>query len=251
MICQHLNALAGIECMPLDEAGDVACIFLPIRHTDGDAMHVYVERLGNMVKFSDGGDIALHFSGRGLQLDNPRKRLFMKNAASPSGVTLTHDNVLEMIVPEEQSSEGFSAMLSTFVRLRDWESNNIFIEEEESTLAAEVEYLLRRLNPLAVIERSPTYVGITKHVYQLDLSVDGRPVVAVSSHHQAIAAAIKKLLDIKSNPDLHSLDLMIIFDDRQAKQSAIEDSTLLETVGAVTYISLLEARAMGLPSMAH
>jgi Domain of unknown function DUF1828 len=251
MICQHLSAIAGIECMPMDAAGDVACIFLPLTYTDGDGMHLYVERMGTMVKFTDGGDAALHFAGRGVALNNARKTLFLKNAAAPSGVTLTADNTLETIVPEDQASEGFGAMFATMVRLKDWESDNLFVEGEESNLAAEVEYLLRQLSPHAIIERAPVFVGFTKHEYRLDLVVDGRPVVAVGSHHQAIAAAIKKLLDIRSNPDLAGLNMLVVFDDRGASTSAIEDATLLETVGTVTYITALEARALGLPGVPH
>lgn len=226
--------------MPLDEAGSVACIFLPLRFADGDGMHVYVEQLGNFVKFTDGGDVFHHFSGLGMDLSDGRKTTFLKNLASAYDVTLTDDMALECIVSNEQSAKGFGDMLAAYVSIRDWESKTEDLHDDSHQFAAEVEMLLRSIHVDSTFGPSIVVKGLTNHEYRIDFTVDGKMVIPVRRHSQSISAALKKLLDIMSRPEPPERPL-IVFDDRNATQSQLEDAALLQTIGDLMMFKRLEA----------
>lgn len=240
MICEQLQSLAGIECMPLDEAGSVACIFLPLTFSDGDGMHVFVERVGNLIKFTDGGDVYHHFAGLGMDLSDGRKTAFLKNLASAYDVTLSDDMALECIVSQDKSQKGFADMLATFVSIRDWDAKNDDFQDDEQIFAAEVEMLLRSIHIDSEFGPSVTIKGLTKHEYRIDFTIDGQMVVPVKRHSQSINAALKKILDIMALPSAPQKPL-IVFDDRSATDSQKEAASLLQTVGELIMFKRLEA----------
>jgi hypothetical protein len=173
-----------------------------------------------------------------------RRLQFIRNAAAPSGVTFNQDNVLEAYAPADNAGVAFAAFLSTLVRIRDWEAQNEGSDEESSELVAEIEHLLRELHPHAEITHHIELTGFTGQVYAAPLAMDGQPVIAVRAHHNAISSAIKRLLDIRTNPSNNALGVLVVLDDREATAAARTDARLLETVGTVQRLTRLQERAL-------
>ncbi len=248
MICDQLTSLLGFDCLPLSEDGSVAKIDAPFIFDDGDALPIYVQKISDKVRFFDDGGVILHFLGRGMKFDDARKSKFIKNAAEPHGVVLTNAGELEIWASVEKAPQTFAKYMTTLLSLVAWERDQRGVNVDVTLLVDEVAMYLKAWKPMALITREPEYVGISGQTYKLDLNFDGQGVVATSAHPNSVSASIKKLLDIRSSPHNINVDLMVVIDDRQDRESAAKDSLVIQNVAKVMQLSSLEKLA---PSISH
>jgi hypothetical protein len=243
MVCSQISLLLGFECHPLNEDGSVAMIDTSLAFEDGDAMPVYVEKLGNQVRFFDDGETFLHFYGRGVKLDTLNKTKFIKLIARSNGVSLNDAGELEIWSSEVEAPAAFAKYLCTMTGLRVWEKDQIGLSTDTSLLVEEVAQCLKAWKPTQDITPDPEYRGISGQVYKLDFSFDGEAVIALSPHHSSVSTAIKKLLDIRSQPENSGLRILAVIDDRYDSRAAKKEGSIMEALATVWPMTRLEQAA--------
>lgn len=243
MICTHISNLLGVSCHPLNEDGSIAMIDTSFTFEDGDGVPVYIEKIGNQVRFFDDGETFLHFYGRGMKLDNANKTRFIKNAAEANGVSFNEMGELEVWGSEEQAPTAFSKYISVMVALTAWEKDQIGLSTDTSLLLDEVAQCLHAWKPDAVLTTCPEFTGISGQVYKLDFDFSGEAVIAISPHHSAVSAAIKKLLDIKSAPRNAHLKILAVIDDRYDSKTAKKEGLIMDALATVWPMTKLERQS--------
>jgi len=243
MICSNISRLLGIVCHPLDSDGTVAMLETPFIFEDGKQLPIFLEKLGRTVRFFDDGYTLMHFYGRGVSVDEGRRTRFIKNAAESNGVTLNDRGILEILAHEDAAAEAFAKYMSTMTQLAGWEKEQIGQSTDASILIAEVAQCLRAWKPHAEIIESPQFIGVSGQVYKLDFDMDGEGIIAISPHHAAVSAAIKKLLDIKSRPENSELKILAIIDDRYDEKAAKREGLIMDALANVWPMTKLEERA--------
>lgn len=250
MICSQLSKLIGIVCHPLNEDGSVAMLETPFVFEDGTPLPIFLEKSGPRIRFFDDGRTIIHFYGRGVAIDEGQKNRFIKRAAESNGVALNDKGVLEIWAAEHDASLAFAKYLSAMTQLASWEKDQIGQSADASILIAEVAQCLRAWKPSATIKEGPAYLGISGQNYRLDFDVDGQAVIAISPHHVAVSAAIKKLLDIKSRPDHSDLEVIAVIDDRYDSKAAKREGLIMDALAIVWPMTKLEEKA-GLRERQH
>jgi hypothetical protein len=242
MICSQISKVLGIVCHPLNGDGSVAMLETPFVFEDGDNLPIFLEKLGRKVRFFDDGRTIMHFHGRGVHIESARNTRFIKNAADINGVMLNDRGVLEIWADEEHSALAFARYMSTMTQISSWEKDQIGLSTDTSILIAEVAQCLRAWKPNSDITENPLYPGISGQIYRLDFNVDGEGVIAISPHHAAVNASIKKLVDIRSQPDNIDLKVMAIIDDRYDSKAAKREGLIMEALADVWLMSKLEEK---------
>lgn len=243
MICSKISEVLGIVCHPLNEDGSVAMLETPFVFEDGGRMPVFLEKMGRQVRFFDDGRTVTHFYGRGISIEGARQTRFIKGAAESNGVSLNDKGVIEIWALEEEAPVAFAKYMATMTQLAGWEKDQIGQSTDASILISEVAQCLQAWRPNSNITESPEYKGISGQRYKLDLNFDGEGVIAISPHHVAVSAAIKKLLDIKSSPAYADLKIMAIIDDRQDSKAAKREGLIMDALATVWTMSRLEEKA--------
>lgn len=250
MICSKISKLLGVVCHPLNDDGSVVMLETPFAFDDGDQVPLFLERIGPHLRFFDDGKTILHFHGRGIFMESARKLRFIRSAAETNGVSLSDRGVLEIWTTESDAPEAFARYVSTMTQLTSWERDQTGLSTDTTLLIAEVAQCLKAWKPNAHLVERPSYTGVSGLEYQLDFDLDGEGVIAISPHHVAVSAAIKKLLDIKSRPEHSELRVMAIIDDRQDMKAAKREGLIMDALASVWMMSRLEERA-GLKPRAH
>jgi hypothetical protein len=243
MICNNLSETIGFACCPLTDDGSVALIRTPFQFEDGEAVPVFVERIGPQLRFFDDGGVLLHFLGRGVRLQDQRNLKFIKNLAEPEGVTLNQMGELEIFSPHENASGAFAKYIGTLLALASWEREQNGVATDLSLLLDEVEQCLRSWKPDSTIVASPEYRGVSGYTYKLDFSVDGEAVIAISPHPSTVSATAKKLLDIRATTDNTGLQVLVVIDDRRDADTASREGRILDSVANVMMMSRLEKKS--------
>lgn len=210
---------------------------------DGDGVPVYLERVGDQIRFFDDGETILHFYGRGIRIDSPKRARFIKNVAATNGVSLNDMGELEIWSLESQAPAAFAKYISTLIGLIDWEKDQIGLSTDTSLLVAEVAQCLHAWKPGAELTESPEYTGISGKAYKLDFDFNGEAVIAINPHHSAVSAAIKKLLDIKSAPTNSHLKVLAVIDDRYDSKAAKQEGLIMDALATVWPMTRLEQQA--------
>lgn len=249
MICQNIATLLGLACHPLVEDGSIALIETPFRFADGDSVPVYVEHLGNGVRFFDDGGIYMHFKGRGLPMKNANQLKFLKQATESNGTVFSDEGVIEVFAPEAKASTAFASYIKSVTALIQWEKEHINLDHDTEIFVEEVAQCLRAWKRVSQLERAPRLVGITGRAYTLDFELDDQVVVAVTAHHQSVSAALHKLVDIRALPGNRSLNVLIVIDDRTDPEAARRESKILSSVGDVMNMGQLQMHAGASASM--
>jgi len=250
MICSQISSLIGISCHPLTDDGDVAMIDTSFAFEDGAGIPVYVEKVGEHVRFFDDGGVILHLRGRGVNLDDNRKTRFIKSLAEPVGVTLSDMGELEIWANAKDSPSAFAKYISAMLALVRWEHDQIGVGTDMTLFIGEVAFCLRALKPGAELIEEPEYRGISGHVYKLDFNFDGSAVIAISTHPNSVSSAAKKLLDIRGAEENSGLKVLVVIDDRPDEEGAKNEGRILDSVANVWMMSRLEKQA-GLARLAH
>lgn len=248
MICSHIATLLGMQCSPLDEAGTLAMLHTPFAFADGDPVPLFVEVSGQTVRFFDDGLTALHFSGRGMRLQDARAGKFLSKAAIDNGAAYTSDWILEALAPTpQQAPRAFASYVAAMLSICAWERDNEGATTDMVLLVNEVAMAYRALRPQADIEPSPSFTGISGKVVQLDLLVDGVGIAVTSTHHAAVNAALHKVVDISQSTQNAGLKLRFVIDDRIDATKARSEANILQAAAEVQLLSNLERTA----PMAH
>lgn len=243
MICSQISKLIGISCHPLTEDGSVAYIDTSFAFEDGASIPVFVEKVGNHVRFFDDGETILHLRGRGLSLDDNRKTKFLKNLAAPTQVNLTEMGELETWAAINDAPKAFSRYLAAILAVARWEADQIGVATDLSLLISEVAMCLRVVKPQAEIVERPEYIGISGHKYKLDFKFDGDAVIATSPHPNAVSSAAKKLLDIRAAAENQGIKIVVVLDDRYDPDAAKKEGLILDSVANVWMMKRLEQQA--------
>lgn len=250
MICQQISHLLGMDCHPLDDAGQVALISTPWKFKDGDSLPVFVEQAGNAVRFFDDGGVFMHFKGRGLNLSDARQTRFIKSAAEHHGATFTDSGEIELWTKPEEAPKGFAAFVSTLLALTQWESENSGISHDADVFVEEVAQCLIAWKKTEKLERRPKILGITGRTHELHFKIDGTLVLAASAHPNSISSVLHKLIDIKALPANQSIQTMVVLDDRYNPDAAKQEGLVLSGISSVIEMTRLQKNS-GMPGTMH
>lgn len=215
----------------------------PFRFQDGDFLPVYVEHIGNHVRFFDGGETLLHFDGRGIKFTKSSSAKFLKNIATENGASVNSEWEIESWATGEFAAQAFEKYLSTMIHIVHWEHKQIGVSTDLSLFLDEVSMCFKSAFPNEVQTKSEEYVGISGHKYRFDFIHGNRAVLAVNTHHASVAGALKKLIDLKQISENLSLSTLVVIDDRYDKQAADNESKVLTAVSSVLPMSVLESKA--------
>ncbi|MES2322382.1 MAG: DUF1828 domain-containing protein [Pseudomonadota bacterium] len=250
MIDENVAELIGMSCEVLDEYGHIGMVNTPFTFEDGDPLPVYVEKLGNQIRFFDAGSTIIHLLGRGLVLDSRRKTRFIKNLAEPNGVALTDAGELEVWTSAVNAPEAFARYMAAMLALVRWEQEQIGVASDISILIDEVALCLRAIRPAAALLEAPAYMGISGAVYKVDFSLDGEAVLATNPHPHSVSSAAKKILDIRAATENAGLEVIVVIDDRHDALAAKREGLILGSVAKIWMMSRLEREA-GISVLGH
>lgn len=243
MICTNLSGLLGFQCHPLSEDGQVAYIESAFSFEDGAEIPIFVEQLGDQIRFFDDGEVLFHLRGRGVLLEDKKNARFLRKLVEPSNVKLNDSGEIEIWSKPSEAPTAFANYIAAMTSIMKWEIDQIGVGTDLSLLISDVAFCLRAIKPQAKIEDEPEYIGISGHRYKLDLKWDDQAVVAISTHHAAVGAAAKKLLDIRGSNENSGLKILVVIDDRANEEAAKSEGRILDSVANVWMMSRLEQEA--------
>lgn len=244
MICHQLSTLLGFECHPINNDGTLALLHTPFRFADGDPVPVFIQAVGQGVRFFDDGLATLHFSGRGLPLHTQQQCRFLTNAAQASGTTYTQDGILEAFATSaDAAAQAFASYMRTIHALCAWEREHEGSHTDAAMLVEEVAMAYRARHPQADIRPAPTFTGISGKTVVLDLQVDNTAIAITSAHHSAISAALHKVVDISQSTENSHVQLRFVIDDRTDPARAKAEANILQAAAPVQLLSHLEQTA--------
>lgn len=233
MICDHLTNLLGFECFPLSEGGEIAIVHTPFQFEDGDALPVFVEVVNGHVRFFDDGATLRHFIGRGVRIENRKHATFLTNIAACHNAAFTETGEIEAWATLEKASQAFATYLCSMLAIASWEKDQEGQDTDTSVFVEEVAMAIKAWKPNASISLDPVFEGITSRKHKLDFLVDGRPVVAVGTHHNSVSGLLHRLVDIHGNPQNQAFDPLVIIDDRSDPQAATKEAKIIQAVATV------------------
>lgn len=243
MICSNISQMIGFTCHPLSEDGHVAMIRTPFTFPDGDGIPVFVEKLGTQVRFFDDGGVLMHFRGKGVSLDDQRKTRFVKSLGEPNGVLLNETGELEIWARTENASVAFAKYMATMLALSNWELDQEGVATDMSLFLDEVAMCLRSWKSTASLGDGVEVVGVSGHVYKMDLQFDDSAVLAIGIHPASISSTAKKLLDIRGANANEGFKVLVVIDDRRDPVTARREGLVLDSVANVLMMTRLEERA--------
>lgn len=243
MICDELSTLLGIDCLPISDDGSIARIESPFAFDDGDSLPIYVQTFNGQLRFFDDGGVLMHFVGRGMNFDDGRKSRFVRAAAEVNGAVLTESGDVEVWAPIETAPIAFAAYIATLLHISSWEREQRGTNVDTTVLIDEVAMCLRAWKPEAELIPEPEFNGISTQRHKLDFLFDGQGVLATSPHPNSVSAAIRKLLDIRSESQNAGVSLLVVIDDRDDDEAADREGRVLQAVAKVLPFSNLEKNA--------
>jgi hypothetical protein len=220
----------------------MAVVHTAFAFKDGEAIPLFIEKIGPQVRFFDDGATLLHFVGRGMSLDG-KKLKFIKSIAEPNGVVLNTDGELEIWTSQNEAPSAFARYLSTIVGIIDWEEKHIGVSTDISLLVEEIGLCLRALKPTSEIKSEPEYTGISGQKFKLDYFFDGFGIIGVTPHHASVGSALRKLIDIKGKAENADLQILAIMDDRVDPEGARKETLVMEAIAKVWKMSKLEQQS--------
>lgn len=244
MICDHLPALLGFACMPLDARGETAMVEVPFQFADGTAMSVFVRDAGGQhCIFFDDGMTAWHLQARGLRLHDARNTKFLKRIAQTCQVTFTEDWGFEVAAPWGEAAAAYARLQRALLAAADWESDTQGTNLDASLFLDQVAEALQAAAPHVPLERDVDVAGITQQHYRFDFRQGATCYLAVQPRTRSSGTALRKLLDVKNLPSNAALDLRVVLEDQSDPEAAHRESMLLAIVAQVETLSSLQAQA--------
>lgn len=238
MICNNLSLLLGYECHPLNEDGSVSLIKTSFTFNDGEAIPVFVEKIGAQVRFFDDNETVFHFLGRGLgDAEGGLKTRFIKKAIAPFGLTLNEDNVIETWAKDEDSGQAFARYIGGLLAIAQWERESEGTSPDESYLVEEVAMHLMAWKGKDHVKPGPKFTGMSKTEYTLDFLVDSEAVLAIKPNPLSVGSALKKMVDIAGNDP--RIRFRVIVEDRDSPEAASTQGIILSSMATVTPLTKL------------
>jgi 3-deoxy-D-arabino-heptulosonate 7-phosphate (DAHP) synthase len=118
----NLADLIGVSCEPLHDDGTLAVADIAIEFADEDPVFVYVEKVGQKIRFSDEGNIVSHMLARGVDLDDRSDTTFITCLTEPEGVTLNDAGDLEIWADPVDAHAAFLRFVAAMLAVVAWES---------------------------------------------------------------------------------------------------------------------------------
>lgn len=241
MICSDLSLLLGFSCHSLNDDGSIALIDTPFKFEDGDYLPVFVEKVGDNIRFFDDNEVVFHFLGRGLgDINGNLRTRFIKGAIAPYGLSLNDANVIEIWANQAQSKAAFAKYMSGLLAVVGWEHDNKGVGIDSSYFVEEVALCLSAWKQGHSINTSPSFMGMSKTEHKLDFEVDGEAIIAIRPHPYSVGNALRKMVDIAGlSPDMK---FRIIIDDRHDAEAAKTQGIILSSMATIMPMNrLIEA----------
>lgn len=118
----NLADLVGVSCEPLDDEGSLAVVDIELEFADEDPVFVYVEKVGQRIRFFDDGDIVFHMLKRGVDLEDRSDAAFITRLTTPEGVELNDDGELETWADASDAHAAFTRFVAAMLAVVAWES---------------------------------------------------------------------------------------------------------------------------------
>jgi hypothetical protein len=243
MICNHLSSLLGLTCHPLNDDGSVAMIETPFQFEDGDAIPVFVEHIGQQVRFFDDGAVFMHFMGRGVSLSNANQTRFIKTAAEAHGAAFNADGEVEVFSDAQDAPAAFARYLAAMMAVVRWEKDHTGASTDAALFVDEVAQCLAAWRKDVEITRNPVVTGITGKEYTLHFDIAGTYVLAIGTSAAAAYSALHKLVDIRSLPANAGLKTLVVLDDRHDAEAARREGLVLSGASPVMDMTALQRQA--------
>lgn len=247
MTWDNLSTLTGMRCEPVPtrDGSAVIAVMTPFTFADGDCIEMFAEQVGNQVRLFDEGLTLLHLHTVGIRLGDRRRWQPLRKAVQPHGVTLTDDGVLEAWAPMAESGVGFARFTSALLSLAAWEREHQGLPMVGDWLVEEAKLYLRAWKPdVELIEKPEPLRGLSGRRHGFDFHLDGEYVDAIAANGNSTGAQLRKLVDLKHNPEHRDLQVRVIVDDRRMPDAAAEEVSILGRVAkAWTMNGLISATA--------
>ncbi|MES2503067.1 MAG: DUF1828 domain-containing protein [Pseudomonadota bacterium] len=232
----------GFDCIDLpDSAGNVIhCINTPFQYFDGNGISIYAEKVGEeLLRFFDAGTTIFHMAGSGIHFRTKRCIKPIEKIVNEAGASLSDDGEISYITPINEAAKGFGKTLNAIINIANWESENVGISSDITTLVAEVEMYLRQINPKEEIQFEQKLNGISGRDNTFDFLLMGELIDVVSSHPQSTAAEVKKLADIRGVRSQMAIPIKVIIDDRINPQRASQEALIISRFADVLLLTNL------------
>ena len=156
MICDNIAHSLGFSCSVINDDGTVAYVSTPFKFADGDPVPVYMQVVGQRIRFFDDGEVLLHFKGRGLSLLDRRQVRFVVRSAERHGTTYSDEWVLEAIGNTAEAQDVFRRYMSALLDICTWEIENEGTDEDAELLVEEAVMAIRAAKPSGADRARPT-----------------------------------------------------------------------------------------------
>jgi hypothetical protein len=246
MNCDHFTTLTGMRCEPVPtrDGSAVIAVMTPFTFADGDGIEMFAEQVGGQFRLFDEGLTLLHLHSVGIRLGDRRRWQPLRKAVQPHGVTLTDDGVLEGWAPLAEPGVGFARFTSALLSLAAWEREHQGLPMHGDWLVEEAKLYLRAWKPAAeLVEKPEPLRGLSGRRHGFDFSLDGEYVDAISANGNSTGAELRKLVDLKHNPEHRNLQVRVIVDDRRVPDAAAEEVSILGRFAKAWTMSGLMAAA--------
>jgi hypothetical protein len=241
MNCGGLQELVGMHC---NQIGNAIEVVTPFTFYDGDSIELFAKSYETQILFFDDGFTLHHLHDAGIRIANNKKRWSpIKEIAGNYGVSLSEDGVLETLCSSANPSQGFARMVSALLGIASWEREQAGVEIDTAWLIDEVAIHLKAWKPNAAFVEKPKVRGFSGRVITFDFEFDGQYIDAIGPHSASTGAALRKVVDLNSNPNHEKKEVLVIVDDRQQPELAKQEMGIIGRVASTWSVSSLIAKS--------
>lgn len=241
MNCSNLQDIVGMRC---NQIGNAIEVVTPFTFYDGDSIELFAQSYETQILFFDDGFTLHHLHDAGIRIANNKKRWSpLKEIASNYGVSLSEDGVFETLCPSSNPSLGFARMVSTLLGIASWEREQAGVSIDSAWLVDEVAFHLKAWKSEAAFVEKPKVRGFSGRVITFDFEFDGQYIDAISPHSNSTGAALRKVVDLNSNPNHEKKDVLVIVDDRLLPDVAKQEMGIIGRVASTWSVSSLIAKS--------
>lgn len=232
MMCADVMTRMGFSCAELSET--MLRVWSPFTYgDDGEVVGLYVEKIRNGYRVTDGAESLRHASSLGIRLN--KKRLEALRKASSSGALVSSGGEISAIADESNLTDAIAAVLNAALVVSHFEAQWL-PRYSSDTFTAEVGEKLHESMPDRV-HRNVTVAGASGHQIEIPFSVSS---AARETYIQPVAygdgrvnwdyvyRGFGKMMDLK-NIGASDQQRIIIVDDRDAQDDLGQAITLLST----------------------
>lgn len=241
MNCDSLQDIVGMRC---NQIGNAIEVVTPFTFYDGDSIELFAQSYETQILFFDDGFTLHHLHDAGIKIANNKKRWSpIKEIAGNYGVSLSDDGVLETLCSTSNPSLGFARMVSTLLGIASWEREQTGVAIDSAWLIDEVAFHLKAWKPTVAFIEKPKVRGFSGRIITFDFDFDGQYIDAVHPHSASTGAALRKVVDLNSNPSYEKKDVLVIVDDRFNPELAKQEMGIIGRVANTWPITSLISKS--------